>query len=33
MKGAKIDMEMNELPNMQRGVETSDYPYSFSNEE
>ena len=33
MKGAKIDMEMGESPNKQRGIETSDYPYSFTNEE
>jgi predicted alpha-1,2-mannosidase len=33
MKGAKIDLKMSESPNKQRGVETSDYPYSFSNEE
>lgn len=33
MEGAKIDMEMNELPNKHRGVDTSDYPYSFTNEE
>ena len=33
MKGAKIDIEMSEVPNKERGIEKSDYPYSFTNEE
>ena len=33
MEGAKIDIEMSETPNRQRGISTSDYPYSFTNEE
>lgn len=32
MNGAKIDITMSETPNKQRGVNDSDFPYSFSNE-
>lgn len=30
MKGAVIDIEMAKQPNKQRGIQESDYPYSFS---
>ena len=33
MEGVKIDIEMSETPSKQRGISTSDYPYSFTNEE
>ena len=33
MNGAKIDIEMAETPNENRGIKASDYPYSFTNEE
>ena len=33
MNGAKIDIEMSETPNKQRGIDIKDYPYSFTNEE
>lgn len=33
MNGAKIDLDMYETPNKERGIEKSDYPYSFTNEE
>jgi predicted alpha-1,2-mannosidase len=32
MKGAKIDIKMSETPNKSRGINKSDFPYSFSNE-
>lgn len=32
MKGATIDFKMGSQPNMTRGVNDSDFPYSFSNE-
>ena len=32
MNGAKIDVEMSERPNKQRGINKDDYPYSFTNE-
>lgn len=32
MKGAKIDFKMSPTPNKNRGVDKSDFPYSFSNE-
>jgi predicted alpha-1,2-mannosidase len=32
LKGAKIDIKMSETPNTKRGVKTSDFPYSFTNE-
>ena len=32
LNGAKIDIELSETPNKQRGVDKSDYPYSFTNE-
>ena len=32
MDGAKIDVELSETPNKTRGINKSDYPYSFSNE-
>ena len=32
MKGAKIDFTMSESPNKSRGINKSDFPYSFSNE-
>lgn len=32
MNGAKIDYLMSETPNKKRGVQKSDFPYSFSNE-
>ena len=31
-KGAKIQFQMSENPNYSRGINQSDYPYSFSNE-
>ena len=33
LKGVKIDIEMSETPNKERGIKTSDYPYSFTSEE
>lgn len=32
MNGAKIDITMSDTPNESRGVNDSDFPYSFSNE-
>ena len=32
MKGAKINFEMGEVPNKNRGTDEAAYPYSFSNE-
>jgi predicted alpha-1,2-mannosidase len=32
MKGAKIDFTMGPQPNEKRGINNSDFPYSFSNE-
>jgi len=32
MNGARIHFEMNNQPNKNRGVQDSDFPYSFSNE-
>ncbi len=32
MNGAKIDIQMSEMPNKTRGTKTSDFPYSFSND-
>nr|WP_165823842.1 GH92 family glycosyl hydrolase [Pseudochryseolinea flava] len=32
MKGAKIEFKMSAVPNKKRGIEKSDFPYSFSNE-
>ena len=32
MKGAVLDIEMDDQPNKQRGIQTSDFPYSFSTE-
>ena len=32
MKGAVIDIEMAANPNKQRGIQKTDFPYSFSNE-
>lgn len=32
MKGAKINFKMSDTPNKKRGVNTEDFPYSFSNE-
>lgn len=32
MKGAVLDIEMDDQPNMQRGIQTADFPYSFSTE-
>jgi len=32
LKGATIDMEMSSTPNLQRGTQKSDFPYSLSNE-
>ena len=32
MKGAMIDFKMSASPNMKRGIEDKDFPYSFSNE-
>lgn len=33
LKGGIIDIDMNNEPNKQRGINESDFPYSFSNEE
>ena len=33
LKGGVIDIDMSNEPNKQRGVNDSDFPYSFSNEE
>lgn len=30
-KGAKIDVQMSSQPNFERGTQSSDFPYSFSN--
>ncbi len=32
MKGAKIDITQSDTPNKKRGINKSDFPYSFSNE-
>ncbi len=32
MKGAVLDIEMDDQPNMQRGIQPADFPYSFSTE-
>ncbi len=32
MKGAVLDIEMDNQPNKQRGIQPSDFPYSFSTE-
>jgi len=32
VKGAKIQLQMSEVPNYSRGVNKADYPYSLSNE-
>lgn len=32
MKGAVLDIEMDDQPNKQRGIQTADFPYSFSTE-
>jgi len=32
MKGAKINFKMSSIPNKSRGIDKSDFPYSFSNE-
>ncbi len=32
MNGAVIDIKMSDTPNMKRGIDKADYPYSFSNE-
>ncbi len=32
MNGAKIDIDMSETPNKQRGINKTDYPYSFTFE-
>ncbi len=32
MKGAVINYKMSKTPNTLRGIETKDFPYSFSNE-
>ena len=32
MKGCTIDIQMDSKPNIKRGIELSDAPYSFSNE-
>ncbi len=32
MKGAVLDIEMDNQPNKQRGIQLSDFPYSFSTE-
>ena len=32
MKGAVLDIEMDDQPNKQRGIQTVDFPYSFSTE-
>ncbi|MDB5014107.1 MAG: Alpha,2-mannosidase [Daejeonella sp.] len=32
MKGATINFNMSAKPNMSRGIQTADFPYSFSNE-
>ncbi len=32
MKGAKIDFKMSSVPNKQRGTQSGDFPYSFSNQ-
>ena len=33
MNGAKITIEMSETPNKERGIEPSDFPYSFTSDE
>jgi predicted alpha-1,2-mannosidase len=32
MKGGSLNFKMSNTPNMQRGINKEDYPYSFSNE-
>ena len=32
MKGANINIKMSQTPNKERGIQNSDFPYSFSNE-
>ncbi|MFA6701073.1 MAG: GH92 family glycosyl hydrolase [Dysgonamonadaceae bacterium] len=32
MNGAKIDFQMSQTPNKKRGIKTSDFPYSFTND-
>ena len=32
MKGAVLDIEMDDQPNKQRGIQAADFPYSFSTE-
>jgi len=32
MKGATINFKMGNKPNMKRGINDTDFPYSFSNE-
>jgi len=32
MKGATVNFKMGDKPNMKRGIEAKDFPYSFSNE-
>jgi putative alpha-1,2-mannosidase len=32
MKEAKINFKMSRVPNKSRGINKSDFPYSFSNE-
>lgn len=33
LKGANILFDMNDVPNKERGIKESDFPYSFSNEQ
>ena len=32
MKGVVLDIEMDNQPNKQRGIQAADFPYSFSTE-
>lgn len=32
MKGGNLNFEMSETPNLKRGINKEDFPYSFSNE-
>jgi len=32
IQGATIDVEMDDVPNKRRGINDSDFPYSYSNE-
>jgi putative alpha-1,2-mannosidase len=32
MNGATIDFQMGDQPNMKRGIDESDFPYSLTNE-